>query len=169
MSEEATSVNSLTTNELVEEFNRLAPSIGVKPVKKFENRRVAVRRVLNARKQAATAETLHGYRGSMRTGEVRGGRDGEPLGGAEPARDATKANRGRGRPPKYGDDAVVRLLVDANPKRRGSKAAARFNAYFEACGSDGGSATVRQLLERGVTRADLEYDVRKGFVEVDDG
>lgn len=49
--------------------------------------------------------------------------------------------------------------IDRNPKRKGSKAHSRFEAYMKA-------KTVKQFLELGGLKADLRYDSEKGFVEI---
>lgn len=49
--------------------------------------------------------------------------------------------------------------IDSNPKRKGSKAHARFEAYMK-------SKTVEEFLKLGGLKADLRYDSDKGFVEI---
>jgi len=49
--------------------------------------------------------------------------------------------------------------IDRNPKRKGSKAHARFQKYMTA-------KTVAKFLELGGLKADLRYDSEKGFVEI---
>ncbi len=69
---------------------------------------------------------------------------------------------------KYGDDQKITLLKDAegkkfgpknNPKREGSKSHGRFAAYKDGM-------KVSKAIEAGVTKADLDYDVTKGFIEI---
>lgn len=59
----------------------------------------------------------------------------------------------------YPEDAKVKLLVDKNPKKAGSKSAERFEAYT-------GSETVGDYLAKGGTYQDIAYDVGRGFVKI---
>lgn len=173
---ETTPVNEMTMGDIVEEFNELAPTVGINPVKKFESRRVATRRLLNVRKQAATAETLHGYRGSMASGEVEGGQVDEPVKDATSPDERERVETGteerlkttRGRPPTYKKTDRVFLEVDRNPKRHGTKARRRFETYFGLADRPTG-ATIEELTRAGVDRADIKYDVKKGFITVRSG
>ena len=58
----------------------------------------------------------------------------------------------------YPDNAKVTVLVEGNPKRGASKA--RFDGYT-------GSATVGEARAKGVTLADLAWDVGHGLIKVD--
>lgn len=57
----------------------------------------------------------------------------------------------------YPDDAKVKVLVEGNPKRGKSKE--RFEGYT-------GSATVGEAVAKGVTRADIAWDVGHGLISV---
>lgn len=57
----------------------------------------------------------------------------------------------------YPREATVTLLVEANPKRGASKT--RFDGYT-------GSATIGEALDKGVTYADIAWDVGHGLVKV---
>ena len=57
----------------------------------------------------------------------------------------------------YPRDAAVTVLVAANPKRGASRA--RFEGYT-------GSKTVGEALDKGVTYADLAWDVGHGLIKV---
>ena len=57
----------------------------------------------------------------------------------------------------YPDDLPITLLVESNPKRGKSKI--RFEGYF-------GSKTVGEAVAKGVTRADVAWDVGHGLVKV---
>lgn len=57
----------------------------------------------------------------------------------------------------YPDTAKITLLVKENPKRGASKE--RFDGYT-------GSATVAEALAKGVTYADLAWDVGHGLISV---
>jgi hypothetical protein len=66
----------------------------------------------------------------------------------------------------YGDfpdlDTRVRFLVDANPKRPGSKSWYRFEAYFKAR-----PLTVRQMLYVGAIHEDVRWDLGHRFIALD--
>lgn len=67
---------------------------------------------------------------------------------------ATKTRKAR-----VSDDAVIKLLVDKNPKREGSKAAERFASYKDGM-------TVKQAKDAGLTAADLSYDAEHNYISV---
>lgn len=58
----------------------------------------------------------------------------------------------------YPDTAKITLLVTENPKRGASKE--RFEGYT-------GSATVKEAIAKGVTYADLAWDVGHGLIKVE--
>lgn len=66
----------------------------------------------------------------------------------------------------YGDfpdlDTRVRFLVDANPKRSGSKSWHRFEKYFNAR-----PLTVRQMLNAGATNEDVRWDFGHRYIALD--
>jgi hypothetical protein len=71
---------------------------------------------------------------------------------------AAKAEAGtRGRKPAIADTAKIKLLVKENPKR--GTAAERFSLYKNGM-------TVGDALEAGMKRADINWDVGQGFIEV---
>ena len=57
------------------------------------------------------------------------------------------------------EDAKITVMVEANPKKEGSKARERFQHYFKA-------ATVGDYLAAGGTYQDIAYDVGRQFVQV---
>ena len=59
----------------------------------------------------------------------------------------------------YPEDSKLELLAKENPKKKGSKAAERFEGYT-------GAKTVGDALAKGVTYADIAYDVGRQFVKV---
>lgn len=59
----------------------------------------------------------------------------------------------------YPSDDKLSLLVDSNPKKEGSKAAARFEHYT-------GSKTVGDFLAKGGTYGDICYDVARKHIAV---
>lgn len=59
----------------------------------------------------------------------------------------------------YPEDAKIKVLVKENPKKAGSKSAARFEGYA-------GAKTVGDALANGVTYQDIAYDVGRQFITV---
>lgn len=57
------------------------------------------------------------------------------------------------------EDAPVKLLVQENPKKEGSKARERFQHYFK-------SKTVGDYLAAGGTYQDIAYDLGRAFIQV---
>ena len=56
-------------------------------------------------------------------------------------------------------DSSLKLLVNENPKKAGSKSAQRFDGYLNAI-------TVGDALNNGVRYQDIAYDVSRKFIEV---
>lgn len=65
---------------------------------------------------------------------------------------------------KIADNSTITIATEEkkNPKRAGSKGAARFDLYKDGM-------TVAQAKEAGVTAADLAYDSGKGFITIAPG
>jgi hypothetical protein len=59
-------------------------------------------------------------------------------------------------------DTRVRFLVDANPKRPGSRSWYRFEAYFKAR-----PVTLRQMLDAGAIPEDIRWDFGHRFIALD--
>lgn len=59
----------------------------------------------------------------------------------------------------YPEDSPLTLLVDKNPKKAGSKSAARFEGYT-------GAATVGEARAKGVTYQDIAYDVARNYIKI---
>jgi hypothetical protein len=59
-------------------------------------------------------------------------------------------------------DTRVRFLVDANPKRPGSKSWYRFEAYLKER-----PMTVGQMLDAGASNEDVRWDVGHRFIALD--
>jgi len=59
----------------------------------------------------------------------------------------------------YPKDSSLKLLVNENPKKAGSKSAQRFDGYLNAI-------TVGDALNNGVRYQDIAYDVSRKFIEV---
>lgn len=71
----------------------------------------------------------------------------------------TSVKKTRGSLGKFDGSAKIKLLVTENPKR--GNCAKRFDAYFK------GIKTVEQALDKGLTMADLRWDVEHEFIAVD--
>ncbi len=67
----------------------------------------------------------------------------------------------KGNRSKFGDDQVITLLVDHNPKRPKSASFARFENYED-------EMTVKGALAAGITTGDLNWDTEHGFIEIGD-
>lgn len=67
-----------------------------------------------------------------------------------------KATEGRS---IYGEDMKIKLLVEDNPKRKGSESHRRFDKYKTG-------QTVAEALKAGVTRGDLIWDVNHDFISI---
>ena len=77
-----------------------------------------------------------------------------------PEAKAKKVAKPGGRPSgKFPLDAVIKVLVEKNPKRATSAAGKRFDLYKPGM-------TVAQFLLSGGWRADLVWDAKQGFIEV---
>jgi len=57
---------------------------------------------------------------------------------------------------------TITLLVDENPKKPGSKAAARWELYLEGM-------TVKEALAAGITRSDLRFNADNEFIALSKG
>jgi len=79
---------------------------------------------------------------------------------AKPA--APKEDKGgddKPRKPRLDAEATIKILVEENPKREGSKTFERFKLYRNGM-------TVKQALEKGVTSADIRYDVEHEYIKL---
>jgi hypothetical protein len=72
---------------------------------------------------------------------------------------AAAANGARGRPGLFAVDAKIKVLVDANPKRKGSDSAKRFAKYKTGM-------TVSDALKAGVTWPDLRWDRDHKYISI---
>ena len=61
---------------------------------------------------------------------------------------------------RYPDHLKIRVLVEANPKRRGRKNHRRFQKLLDAKRP----LAVAEAVERGITRGDLIFDAERGFI-----
>lgn len=91
-----------------------------------------------------------------------------PLNGSEnvekysPSPKATRKKRGEntvGRQSKYDDNDTIKVLVQHNPKHRNSKAHEIFYLYKDGM-------TVKEFLNVGGQRRDLNWNVTKNFIKV---
>jgi outer membrane protein assembly factor BamE (lipoprotein component of BamABCDE complex) len=62
---------------------------------------------------------------------------------------------------KFKDDQIVTLLVDYNPKRKGSASHGRFENYEDGM-------TVTEALKAGLTSGDLSWDVEHEHIQIGD-
>lgn len=60
---------------------------------------------------------------------------------------------------RFTEDQVITLLVNENPKRKGTMAWAKWEIYEDGM-------TVGEYLEAGGKRSTLNYDVEKGYIEI---
>lgn len=60
---------------------------------------------------------------------------------------------------RFADAAKITVKVAENPKRKGTKAHAKFAKYKSG-------ETVKQHLDRGVRRSSLRYDVAHGYISI---
>lgn len=60
---------------------------------------------------------------------------------------------------KFTEDQKIKVLVDENPKRKGSSAFDKFKKYKDGM-------TVAQYLEKGGTRSALRYDTEHEFISI---
>lgn len=68
----------------------------------------------------------------------------------------------RGRRSTYGDDSIISVKVDKNPKRAGTPGHASFALYKDGM-------TVKQFRDKGGRSVDLNYDVKHKFISVSAG
>ncbi len=61
---------------------------------------------------------------------------------------------------KYPDEYVIRVLVDDNPKRPGSRSHGEFALYKTGM-------TVSEYLAAGGSRAGINWDAERGFIAVE--
>ena len=124
---------------LVEVYNAISGT----HIKKFESRDVGVRRLLEAlptvAREPAPVTLATASEGKMAKSENGTGK--------------------RGRQSKYKPDMTITVLADKNPKRAGSKAAARFELYHSGM-------TVADFVAAGGTVTKLALDVNRGQVSV---
>ncbi len=59
----------------------------------------------------------------------------------------------------YPVDSIISVLVSCNPKKQGSKARVRFDAYE-------GSGTIGEYIQKGGNYQDLAHDIGRQFVKV---
>ena len=79
----------------------------------------------------------------------------------KPAATKTKkaaATDGRGRAPKINDEAVLTYVAD-NPKRKGTEAFRKFAVYKVGM-------RIGDVIKKNVDRADVNYNLGRGFIKV---
>lgn len=96
------------------------------------------------------------------------GQDLPPLNGAETTKERISPSKTKkrgndknkvGRQSRYDDNDTIKVLVNRNPKRRNSKAHEIFYLYKDGM-------TVKEFLEAGGQRRDLNWNVAKNFMKV---
>lgn len=75
---------------------------------------------------------------------------------------AKKSAEKKGRPTRFTTDSVITVVAKENPKRANSAAGKRFALYKSGM-------TVQQFLDKGGWRADINWDVKQGFIKVSKG
>jgi hypothetical protein len=65
----------------------------------------------------------------------------------------------KGKKNSVGDDSVISILVEKNPKKEGTKAHTRFALYREGM-------AVREYIEAGGTRGDVNWDLKRNYIAV---
>lgn len=65
----------------------------------------------------------------------------------------------RGPKPRFAFNGKIKLLVNTNPKRKGSRAAARFDVYTSGM-------TVAEALAKKITFVDLRNDAGKEYISI---
>ena len=61
---------------------------------------------------------------------------------------------------KREDNAIIRMLVDHNPKRKGSRSYDEFNLYKDGM-------TIKGFIKAGGSKASIRWDVNKGFIKLE--
>lgn len=74
---------------------------------------------------------------------------------------ASKPRAQRGPRPVLRDDRVIRVLVDKNPKKAGSRAHDKFALYRDGM-------TVSEYREAGGTADEIKWDAERSFIRVED-
>lgn len=126
----------------------------------------------DGKKQAERAKASTGKRQSKGKSNAKGSSQGAQKSNKRPPAKAKGTSTGKGKAkaqpakgtggkPIHADDAVIRVLVDANPKRPGSRAAQEWELYKD-------KMTVKQYLEAGGSRAGIRWDEDRGFIRVED-
>jgi len=141
-------LSTLTLSALAATFNDaiVANSLPLTPVTKFASKDAAIKRIEKvAAEYGLTAVVVDGV--AALTAKA-----------AKKAKAAKATGGKRGPAPEFGDHMIISLLV-ANPKRKGTKAFARYAGYTDGM-------TVGQALEAGLTRDDFRWDTDKGHIAI---
>ena len=144
-------LSTLTLSALAATFNDaiVANSLPLTPVTKFASKDAAIKRIEKvAAEYGLTAVVVDGVAALTA----------KPVKAAKKAKAAKATGGKRGPAPEFGDHMIISLLV-ANPKRKGTKAFARYAGYTDGM-------TVGQALEAGLTRDDFRWDTDKGHIAI---
>lgn len=150
-----TKFTNLSISQLVDIYNQLVTE---KPVKKFKDKATALARtrsVIEAANMVLVFDADGGYEIANR-----------------PAEKAKAASKRKGHSPKplWPETARIRVLVEKNPKRKGSMAARRFEHYRDGMTIGEYLDAVEGLTSedpRYTNRRDIVWDERHGFIRVE--
>lgn len=135
---------------LVAVYNRIRRHPNV--VRKFESKEVGVRRVWMLLEAYDAAPTRPAPPKSPTEGFTE-------VDVTKPKSKKSKKSNGVAKRSRIDGDAKITVLVSENPKKKGSASHGRFELYSNGI-------KVSTALERGVTRADVSWDVRHGFISL---
>lgn len=131
----------LSMPELVDLYNKKSE----KAVKVFNKKAVAVERVWALYADAAATNVATDTQTEDDMAKKKAPKAKKSTGG------------GRGRAAKFDLEAKIKILVDENPKRKGSASAKRFEKYENGM-------KVADALAKGVTSADINWDTKHNFI-----
>lgn len=138
---------------------------GAAPIKKVSDRNAGANRVMKLLQQKYASLPLTAITEASSTDEgeeaVATKTTTKRKGQKRAKKEAAQVNGSgrRGRVAMFADDAVVTVLVEENPRRKGTASFERFTHYRSG-------ATVKQTIEAGVWREDMRWDVSQKFISV---
>lgn len=121
-------------------------------IRKFESKEVGVRRVWMLLEAYDAASARPAPPESPTEGFTE-------VDVTKPKSKKSKKSNGVAKRSRIDGDAKITVLVSENPKKKGSESHGRFDLYSNGI-------KVSTALERGVTRADISWDVRHGFISL---
>jgi hypothetical protein len=139
-------LTELSMPELVELYNKKTE----KPIKVFNKKSVAVERVW------ALYPVVENTTPTETTSENE-----DDMAKKNAAKKASKKSNGggngKGRAPKFDLDAKIKVMVDENPKRKGTASYKRFEKYENGM-------KVADAIAKGVKTADIHWDVKHNYI-----